>query len=148
MRRAIRAGFSRAAHIIAASADVARAVQAYAGIPGARIATIPNTIDPARVHGRGNRVALRQRLALPGERPLLVSVGRFMPQKGYLHLLHALAILAPEERPLTLFVGDGPDRADLETQARVLGLAADTRFLGQRQDVPAILAAADIFVLS
>jgi glycosyltransferase involved in cell wall biosynthesis len=78
----------------------------------------------------------------------MVTVGRLTRQKGYPHLLAALTFMPAEQRPLTLFVGDGPDRAELEARATALGLARDVRFLGNRHDVPALLAAADLFVLS
>jgi glycosyltransferase involved in cell wall biosynthesis len=123
-------------------------VQSYAGTPIERLTTIPNTIDPDRFQCLGNRSELRQTLNVPMDRPLVVSIGRLAEPKGYSHLLAALALIPPEERPLTLIAGDGPERADLERQARVLGLGHDTRFLGNRRDVPALLAAADVFVLA
>jgi glycosyltransferase involved in cell wall biosynthesis len=46
-----------------------------------------------------------------------------------------------------VLAGDGPLRADLEAEARDLGVAGRCVFLGQRADVPALLAAADLFVL-
>ncbi|MCI0441303.1 MAG: glycosyltransferase, partial [Chloroflexi bacterium] len=47
-----------------------------------------------------------------------------------------------------LLVGDGPLRGALEQQARELGVAEHTSFLGVRPDVAAILAASDLFVLT
>ena len=46
-----------------------------------------------------------------------------------------------------VFAGDGPLRIALEAEARRLGVAVRCVFLGQRSDVPALLAAADLFVL-
>jgi glycosyltransferase involved in cell wall biosynthesis len=46
-----------------------------------------------------------------------------------------------------VFAGDGPLRAALEAEARDLGVAGRCVFLGERSDVPALLAAADLFVL-
>jgi glycosyltransferase involved in cell wall biosynthesis len=52
--------------------------------------------------------------------------------------------------PATLFliVGDGPDRAALEDRSRALGLADRVRFVGNRADVPDLLALIDVFVLT
>ncbi|MGA9355683.1 MAG: glycosyltransferase [Terriglobales bacterium] len=47
-----------------------------------------------------------------------------------------------------LLVGDGPLRAEFEQQAATLGLTGSVVFLGDRQDIPAILASSDISVLT
>jgi glycosyltransferase involved in cell wall biosynthesis len=47
-----------------------------------------------------------------------------------------------------LLAGTGETRAALETQVSTLGLGANVRFLGARSDMPDLLAAADVFVLS
>jgi len=148
MHTGIRATFSRADRLVAVSEEVADAVQLYTGIARERITTIPNGIDPDQFRFRENQYELRQKLSLPTNRPLVVSVGRLTQQKGYPHLLAALTLIPLEERPLTLIVGDGPDRNDLESKVIALKLDRDVRFLGNRPDVPALLAAADLFVLS
>jgi len=87
---------------------------------------------------------------LPGEpapdRPLVLAVGRLAVQKGFGTLLEAAAgwrDLRPE--PLLVIAGEGPLEASLKSQAARLGL--DTRFAGHRDDIPALLAAAAVFVL-
>ncbi len=80
------------------------------------------------------------------DRPVVLAVGRLAAQKGFGALLEAAARwrdLRPE--PLLVIVGDGPLEAELKAQAASLRL--DTRFVGQRGDVPALLAAAAVFVL-
>jgi glycosyltransferase involved in cell wall biosynthesis len=146
MRAGIRAVFSRADRIIAVSEQVADATLLHIRLPRERVITIPNGIDSERFRMQGNRDELRQQLDVPIDKPVVVSIGRLTQQKGYPYLLAALALISPEERPLTLIAGDGPDRHELEVQAQALGLS-HTHFLGNRQDIPALLAAADIFVL-
>jgi glycosyltransferase involved in cell wall biosynthesis len=87
---------------------------------------------------------------LPGEpapdRPLVLAAGRLTAQKGFGTLLEAAAgwrDLRPE--PLLVIAGEGPLEASLKSQASRLGL--DARFAGQRDDIPALLAAAAVFVL-
>lgn len=84
--------------------------------------------------------------------PVVVSVGRLARQKDMPTVVAAVRRLAgrlPEgPAPLLLVAGDGPDRAALETQ---LARAADQDgvrgvLLGHRDDVPALLAAADVVV--
>jgi glycosyltransferase involved in cell wall biosynthesis len=80
------------------------------------------------------------------DRAVVLAVGRLAPQKGFGTLLDAASRwrdMAPE--PLLLIVGEGPLEADLKSQAAALRL--DARFAGQRDDVPALLAAAAVFVL-
>jgi glycosyltransferase involved in cell wall biosynthesis len=81
----------------------------------------------------------------PG-RPVVLAAGRLAAQKGFGTLLEAAAgwrDLRPE--PLLVIAGEGPLGADLKNQAASLGL--DARFPGHRDDIPALLAAAAVFVL-
>jgi glycosyltransferase involved in cell wall biosynthesis len=80
-------------------------------------------------------------------RPLLVSVGRLKAPKDFVTLARALAAL-PAESFDALIVGGGPDRAALEDELRRLGLEHRVRLAGERPDVPDLLAAGDVFVLS
>jgi glycosyltransferase involved in cell wall biosynthesis len=144
----LKAAFSQTKRIIAVSEEVSRAVQIYAGIPIDQITTIPNGVDPELFYPREDRKDIRKRLNLSTDLPVLVSVGRLTRPKGYPYLLTALALIPPEERPLVVIVGDGPDRDDLESKTRTLKLENTVRLLGTRHDVPALLAAADIFVLA
>lgn len=82
---------------------------------------------------------------LAGDRPLVLSVGRLHPQKGYPTLIAAAARLA-ERRPAPLFVvaGDGPERRRLG--ALITRLAAPVCLLGWRTDLPDLFAAADVVV--
>ncbi len=89
-------------------------------------------------------------LSLPGdpapERPLVLAAGRLAPQKGFGTLLEAAARwrdLRPE--PLLVIAGEGPLAAELTSEAARLGL--DARFPGHRDDLPALLATAAVFVL-
>jgi glycosyltransferase involved in cell wall biosynthesis len=79
-------------------------------------------------------------------RPLVLAVGRLAFQKGFGTLLEAASRwrdIKPE--PLLVIVGQGPLEAELKNQAAALHL--DARFPGHRDDVPALLAAAAVFVL-
>jgi glycosyltransferase involved in cell wall biosynthesis len=81
----------------------------------------------------------------PGH-PAVLAVGRLAAQKGFGPLLEAAALwrdMRPE--PLLVIVGEGPLEAELKSQAARLRL--EVRFLGHRDDVPALLASAAVFVL-
>jgi glycosyltransferase involved in cell wall biosynthesis len=79
-------------------------------------------------------------------RPMILAVGRLAAQKDFGTLLAAAALwrdLDPE--PQVVIAGDGPLAGDLRAQAASLGV--DATFLGHRDDVPDLLAAATVFVL-
>ena len=88
--------------------------------------------------------ALRAELLRDRPDYLIFTPARLHPQKGHAILL-AAAALVPEAT--FVLAGDGPLRAELEQQARTLGIADRCVFLGYRPDVPALLAAADLVVL-
>jgi glycosyltransferase involved in cell wall biosynthesis len=100
-------------------------------------------------------VVIRNGISLEGvprarhERPVpwLVSVGRLQAPKDFVTFLRALAVLAPGSFE-ALIVGEGPDRPAVEHELRVLGLERRVHLAGERHDVPDLLAAADVFVLS
>jgi glycosyltransferase involved in cell wall biosynthesis len=119
------------------------------GIPPAKLAMIPSgiadeeppAVDPAEV---------RSSLGLAPDCPLVLFAGRLAEQKGVDTLLASLDVLQhvrPDVR--TLIVGEGPLRARLEETARAFQLFQDRKvsFLGHREDVPRLLAAADLLVL-
>jgi glycosyltransferase involved in cell wall biosynthesis len=81
-----------------------------------------------------------------GGRPVVLAVGRLAPQKGFGVLLEAAAAWRDlDPMPLVVITGDGPLAGKLRARAVALGVAAV--FLGHRDDVPARLAAASVFVL-
>jgi glycosyltransferase involved in cell wall biosynthesis len=90
--------------------------------------------------------ALRAEFGAEPGQAIVLAVGRLAAQKGFGLLLDAAARwrdIQPE--PLLVIVGTGPLAAELESRAAALGLMV--RFAGGRNDVPALLAAADVFVL-
>ena len=76
-----------------------------------------------------------------------MTVGRLQAPKDALTLLRGLAKL-PRGTYEAVIVGDGPDRPELASEARRLGLESVVQLAGERNDVPELLAASDIFVLS
>ncbi|WP_274630895.1 glycosyltransferase [Arvimicrobium flavum] len=110
-----------------------------------RLVTIRNGIDtPIVRHPRGDT---RETLALPDNARLVITVARFAAQKGHDCLLHAAAEVTRQiPHVVFLMVGDGPERETMQALTASLKLA-NIAFLGQRADVPDLLAAADLFVL-
>lgn len=98
-----------------------------------------------------DRAALRAELNTPPDATVIVQVGRMDPLKGHSRHLEALAMLSDLPEWILWQVG-GPQRTrelryqdDLQQQAERLGIATRVRFVGERSDVPELLAAADIY---
>jgi len=84
--------------------------------------------------------------AWAGEAPLVLAAGRLAPQKGFGVLLEAAARWRDlEPAPLLVIAGDGPLARELRARAAALGVRAE--FPGRRDDIPALLASAAVFVL-
>jgi glycosyltransferase involved in cell wall biosynthesis len=91
----------------------------------------------------------RAREGFRDEDVLFVCVARFAPQKNHALLLKAFAQgPASDPNARLVLVGDGPLREQTQQQAGVLGLARQVHFLGLRTDIPDVLGAMDVFVLS
>ncbi len=113
-----------------------------------KVRCIPNGVDLARFSPRQPSAGLRASLDLTEGAPVVASVGRFVAYKGYTHLLEAARLVreaAPEVH--WVLVGDGELRSELEAQCRGLGLESRVHFTGWREDIPEVLALADLFVL-
>ena len=113
-----------------------------------KVRLVPNGIDVKRFAPRPPSDPLRASLGIPPSAPVLLSIGRHVPEKGYRHLVDAAA-LVERSRPGVhwVLVGDGELRSELEARARRLGLEPRVHFTGWRDDVADVLALCDVFVL-
>ncbi|KSV76595.1 lipopolysaccharide biosynthesis protein [Sinorhizobium sp. GL2] len=87
----------------------------------------------------------RATLDTPENAPVVMSMGRFVPRKGFHTLIQAIAKVPDAYLWL---VGDGEERANLEKLAADLGVAKRVRFAGWQKDTRPFLAASDIFVMA
>jgi glycosyltransferase involved in cell wall biosynthesis len=134
-----------ATHVTAVSEAVADTVVAL-GVPRERVTVIPNGVDTARF---APDVRPAEPLGRSPGVPVIGSVACLAPRKDLGTLLEALARLAADgTRFEAVVVGDGPERGELESRARALGLDGRVRFLGERRDIERLLPGMDVFVLS
>lgn len=114
-----------------------------------RMVPIYNGIDVDRFQRVADaRSCIREEFDIPDGCKLLLAVGRLNWSKDYPNLFRALAHFDPGFDYRLLIAGDGPHRASLERMAEEMGLSPRVRFLGIRRDVPVLMSAADVFVLS
>jgi glycosyltransferase involved in cell wall biosynthesis len=117
------------------------------GIPPERIAVIPRGLAPEEWAGQGDRARIRQALGWGDAYPVILTVGRLVPQKGQQYAIRAMpAVVGRFPTARLVIVGEGRLRRALEDQARGLGMAGHVCLLGERDDVGRLLQAADIFV--
>jgi glycogen synthase len=136
-------------HLVACSAYMGRQLVDVLGVPAAKVAVIPNGIDPADLQTVADLPRLRASLAAPGEK-LVLLVGRLVYEKGFHLALEALPGLIERVGALRFAVaGAGPAQAELEAQARRLGLEAHGTFLGWTGDdvLNALYRVADLCVV-
>ncbi len=95
------------------------------------------------------RFSWRRQNQVSTESVVCVAVGRLVPAKNHALLLRAFREVADAVPAAQLLIaGDGMLRRELEELSRALGLTGRVRLLGERSDIPELLAAADLFVLS
>lgn len=138
-------------HIVCC-AEKSRTVHSALGYDAARMRVVPNGYDlslfqPDRMAG----AELRRRLGFASDALLIGVVARFDPMKDHDNLLKALSLLkARGVVPACLLVGAGmvADNAELAARIARLGLADQVRLLGRRSDIPAVMNALDLHVMS
>lgn len=105
------------------------------------IAVLPNPLRAPQGDG-----ALPPIFHAPRQGPLILTVGRLVPEKGHADLLHAFAtVLAHHPRARLVLMGDGPLHGTLVALAQRLGVAQNTTFAGFGWDTHAAMARADVF---
>ena len=143
-RIALRAAILASAHTVAVSHGLAQDLRRDLWVSRANLEMIPNGVP----YTAPDHVNLRDELGLSPDDRLIVAVGNLYPVKGHRHAIDALARLADRHPGVHLAIGGrGHLRDELTAQARDLGISERVHLLGLRTDVPAILAAADVFVL-
>ena len=142
-RLAMRAAIAVSHHVAAVSEPLAHAISDDLGVPRSKVTVLPNGVR----HEAPERITLRDELRLAPNDRLIVAVGNLYPVKGHVHAIDALAILMQRHPSAHLAIsGRGALDGALIARAREHGLAGRVHLLGLRGDVPAVLAAADVFV--
>jgi glycosyltransferase involved in cell wall biosynthesis len=145
-----RRDFVEAAHVIACSHATADLAMQRFELPASPAVVFPSVGPPPPADDiRRGAADLRRTLGLH-DGPIVLSVGRLVPRKGFDLALRSLAALSTEYPRLEyLIIGDGPDRCRLESLTRELDLAGRVHFLGQVDEAVkwAAYGACDAFVM-
>jgi glycosyltransferase involved in cell wall biosynthesis len=135
---------------VCVSQDVAFFSTTTGGLSRNKVVVIENGVDAARFT---NAVpARRTDLGIPEHATLVLAIGRLDRQKGFDRLIEAVGNAVHTESsdaPLHMLIaGEGPERASLHSRIAAARLSHRIKLLGYREDVPELLRAADLFVLS
>ncbi|MEJ2538497.1 MAG: glycosyltransferase family 4 protein [Gemmatimonadota bacterium] len=144
-RVALRWAFRRARMVVGCSDATRDVVEEGLGLSPGTVHSIRNGV-PERP---GRREPVRRELGLSEDELLVAAVGNVVPRKGHLVLLQALALLEDDglDVPWRVVVA-GAKRdatADIEALVAERGWGERVHLLGARDDVPDLLAAADVF---
>jgi glycosyltransferase involved in cell wall biosynthesis len=138
----------RVTAIVAVSRAVRDSVLSAVGRIGHKITVIENGVALARFDFHFDRAVVRSRLGVAAPDPIILAVARLAPEKGLQYLIEAFpAVLRDHPRARLLIAGGGKSRSELQALAARLNVTGRVRFLGPRDDIPELLAAADLFVL-
>lgn len=128
----------RCATKVVANSPAAKRRLEEEGLAPESIAVVANGLDPAAFSERESPDRVRT----------ITTVANLRPEKNHETLIAAAATLMRDYPHLRFrIVGDGPRRPQLESLVRQRGLTSAFEFLGHRDDVPALLATSDVFVL-
>lgn len=140
----LESGLARAlrVHAIAVSRDLEASER---GRWNGRVARVPNTAAPPKPSAH----AAETRRELAGDAAAtILYAGRLEPIKGPDLLLEAFALIAPTLPAARLLIaGSGSLGASLKERAQALGVQGAVHFLGDRDDIPDLLAAVDLVVM-
>jgi glycosyltransferase involved in cell wall biosynthesis len=132
---------------VAVAEEVRATIQRVYGYPDPPL--IPNGIPTDEyAPDPDTRAQWRQAHGIEPRATVLTHIGRFAVQKNHALLIEAFAQVRTHAPLYLLLVGGGELEDAVREQVAGLGLQERVRFLGVRADVPAILNASDLFVLS
>ncbi len=136
-------------HFVAVSQAAKEYLHKVEWVPRHKISVVPNAIEPPPPVPEEEVRALRAAWLGAGHSgPLIGTVARLEPQKGLDVLIRALPLVRrtlPGVR--CVIVGQGALEPELRALARALHVEEHVVFAGTRRDIPAVLAALDLFVL-
>lgn len=116
------------------------------GVKPRRIEVVFNAVDAVLPLSPAEREAVRQSWGVRGNELVLATIGNLTRPKNYPMLVEAARELRARNLPLKVVVyGEGPLRAELETQLRAAGLEANFILCSQHPEARVLVSAADLF---
>lgn len=139
-----------ASHIVTTGEKLRLDLISRLGAESGKITSIPTGVDLNRFNRESarSRQIMRSELELPQDAIVIGIAATIRSWKGHDYLLEAFSEIKQRHQNIFLVIaGDGPRRTMIEDLIKPQRLQHSVRLLGQRDDIPDILAALDIFVL-
>lgn len=143
--------FRRAAKIIGVAEAVKQdIVKSNWHVPRERLLVLENSVDYHRfADTEGSRAEARKVLGVPDDATVFGTIGRLAPTKGLSYLLQAFDLVKRQMPSAHLvFLGDGPDRGELEQQVARTSYSDSVHFLGYKPNIEHLIRGMDVFVLA
>jgi glycosyltransferase involved in cell wall biosynthesis len=136
--------------VVGVGAAVRRALDVNEGISADRVGIVYNGIDLSRhADNQDCRRSIRKEIGVDQEDFVVVQVARLDPVKDHATALRTIAQVALRRTDVRLvIVGEGPELPVIKRHIAELGIAKHVRPLGLRSDIPRLLSAADVFLLT
>jgi glycosyltransferase involved in cell wall biosynthesis len=126
------------------SPSVVEHLHRQAHVAKSRLRCVPGAVDVEAIASA--RPVNRASLHVPANEPMIIWTGRLDPVKGFEEMLAAFSLVRRDRPARLVLVGDGPYRSTLEGLIRDNNLSSYVVLTGQRNDVPALLNSADLFL--
>jgi glycosyltransferase involved in cell wall biosynthesis len=150
-REAYRRMLSGCRAVIAVSDQVRESLAQQLAVPPARrgrIVVVPNGVRLPHRPDDATRSRWRAEQGVAADQVLVVGAGRLTRQKNFSRLVEALALLGPNTPDWRCVIaGEGELKSALEAQVAAAGLAGRITLPGLVENLPSLLAAADVFCL-
>lgn len=141
---------ARRDRVVGVGESVRQALIRNEGLPARRVGVIYNGVDLDRFEtSTEDRVAARRELGLDDDSLAIIQVARLDGLKDHataIRTIERVAAVVPNAR--LLLVGEGPERAMIEQEVDQRNVRPFVRLLGLRQDIPRLLVASDLFLLT
>jgi sugar transferase (PEP-CTERM/EpsH1 system associated) len=136
--------------VVAVGEAVRQALIVNEGIPAPRIQVVYNGVDFEQfAHRPAERDCVRRELGLADDELVVIQVARLDYLKDHQTAIRTLGrVCRSLPRVRLVLVGEGPEMPRIEAQIQEKGLAGRVLFVGLRKDVPRLLQAADLFLLT
>lgn len=119
-------------------------------VPSRKISIIPGGVDLDRFQTADDKIEMRRRLGIPGEKTILFTVRNLVQRMGLANLLNAFHHAVKSASDIYLVIGgSGPLKDDLADMARQLEIEDYIRFVGfiPEEQLPEYYMMADLFIL-
>jgi glycosyltransferase involved in cell wall biosynthesis len=151
-RRIHRLAARRTDSIVVVSKELRSSLAEQLELEPSMLRVILNGVDTTVFRPQPDNGVIRKSLGVTADQPIIGSVGRLEPIKGYEVMLRAYALLRSRWTrgpvPVLVLVGEGSERGRHEALARELGIDGSTFFLGWRDDIGDLHAAFSLFSLA